>query len=183
MSRIHKTKPEEVDGEKITKAIANTIRGNGQSPGGDQAHNTKVKGMEKKKPRRNKDTAKVKDNVQEPEQEQAPRKESQKKRGKKNKTKDLCKDKGKGKGTNQASKPAMERVSTRRKGKRERRQRKRITSAVNRRITSLVQGATETDLCLLLDESSWRNGVYTFDHEAKRCFACESVPWPKRLGK
>ena len=64
------------------------------------------------------------------------------------------------------------------KGKRERRQRKRITSAVNRRFTSLIQGATETDLCLLLDESSWRNGVYTYDHEAKRCTTCESVPWP-----
>ena len=59
---------EEVDGEKITQAIANTIRGNGQSPGGGQGHNTKGKGMKKKKPRKSKDTAKVKDNVQEPEQ-------------------------------------------------------------------------------------------------------------------
>ena len=80
---------------------------------------------------------------------------------------------------NKASKQtSMERVSTRRKGKRERRQRKRITSAVNRQFTSLVQGPTETDLCFLLDESSWRNGVYTYDHEAKRCITCESVPRP-----
>ena len=49
---------------------------------------------------------------------------------------------------------------------------------MNRRFTSLVQDVTETDLCLLLDESSWRNGVYTYDHEAKRCITCESVPWP-----
>ena len=49
---------------------------------------------------------------------------------------------------------------------------------MNRRFTSLIQGATEIDLCLLLDESSWRNGVYTYDHEAKRCITCESVPWP-----
>ena len=40
---------EEVDGEKITQAIANTIRGNGQSPGGSQGHNTKGKGMKKEK--------------------------------------------------------------------------------------------------------------------------------------
>ena len=89
---------------------------------------------------------------------------------------------GQGQGQRERNKPSkqttMERVSTRRKGKRERRQRKRITSAVNRRFTSLVQGATETDLCLLLDESSWRNDVYNYDHEAKRCVACESVPWP-----
>ena len=89
---------------------------------------------------------------------------------------------GQGQGHRERYKPSkqtsMERVSTRRKGKRERRQRKRITSAVNRRFTSLLQGATETDLCLLLDESSWRNGVYTYHYEAKRCITCESVPWP-----
>ena len=90
--------PEEVDGEKKTQAIANTIRGNGQSPGGSQGHNTKGKGMKKKKLRKSKDTAKAKDNVQEPEQEQAPTKGSQKKQGKKSKTKDQGKDKGKGKG-------------------------------------------------------------------------------------
>ena len=73
---------EEVDGEKITQAIANTIRGNGQSPGGDQGHNTKEKGMKKKKPRKSKDTAKVKDNVQEPEQEQAPMKGSKARKAK-----------------------------------------------------------------------------------------------------
>ena len=87
-----------------------------------------------------------------------------------------------GQGQRERNKPSkqttMEKVSTRRTGKRRRTQRKRITSAVNRRFTSLVQGATETDLCLLLDEGSWRNGVYTFDHEAKRCITCESVPWP-----
>ena len=79
---------------------------------------------------------------------------------------------GKGQGQRERNKPSkqtsMERVSTRRKGKRQRRQRKRITSAVNRLFTSMVQCATETDLCLLLDESSWRNGVYTYDH-VSRC--------------
>ena len=115
--------------------------------------------------------------MQEPEQEQAPTKGSQKRQGKKSKTKDQGKNKGKGKGTNQASKPPWK-VSTKKKGKSQRMQRKRITSAVNRRFTSLVQGATETDLCLLLDEGSWRNGVYTCDHEAKRCITSESVPWP-----
>ena len=89
---------------------------------------------------------------------------------------------GQGQGQRQRNKPSkqtsMIRVSTRRNGKRRRRQRKRITIAVNRRFTSLVQGATETDLCLLLDEGSWRNGVYTYDHEAKRCITYESVPWP-----
>ena len=49
---------------------------------------------------------------------------------------------------------------------------------MNRRFASLVQDATETDLCLLLDEGSWRNGVYTYDHEAKRWITCESLPWP-----
>ena len=109
--------PEEVDGEKITQAIANTIRGNGQSPGGDQGHNTKGKGMKKKKLRKSKDTAKAKDNVQEPEQEQAPMKGSQKRQGKKSKTKDQGKDKGKGKGTNQASKPPWKESQPGGKGK------------------------------------------------------------------
>ena len=109
--------PEEVDGEKITQAIANTKRGNGQSTGGSQGHNTKGKGMKKKKLRKSKDTAKAKDNVQEPEQEQSPMKGSQKMQGKKSKTKDQGKDKGKGKGTNQASKPPWKESQPRRKGK------------------------------------------------------------------
>ena len=109
--------PEEVDGEKITQAIANTIRRNGQSPGGGQGHNTKGKGMKKKKLRKSKDTAKAKDNVQEPEQEQAPTKGSQKRQGKKSKTKDQGKDKGKGKGTNQASKPPWKESQPGGKGK------------------------------------------------------------------
>ena len=49
---------------------------------------------EKEKPRKSKDTAKVKDNVQESEQEQAPMKGSQKKQGKKGKTKDVGKGQG-----------------------------------------------------------------------------------------
>ena len=169
---------EEVDGEKITQAIANTIRGNGQSPGGCQVHNTKGKGMKKKKTRKSKDTsqgerqrarARTGTSANERKPEEARQEEQNQ-------------GLGQGQGQRERNKPSkqttMERVSTRRKGKRERRQRKRITSAVNRRFTSLVQGATETDLCLLLDESSWRNGVYTYDHEAKRCITCESVPWP-----
>ena len=108
---------EEVDGEKITQAIANTIRGNGQSPGVGQGQNTKGKGMKKKKPRKSKDTAQVKDNVQEPEQEQAPMKGSQKKQGKKGKTKDVGKDKGKRKGTKQASKPLWKESQPGGKGK------------------------------------------------------------------
>ena len=149
---------EDVDGEKVTQAIANTTRRKGQSPGGDQGHKRKWKGMKKKKLRKSKDTAKAKDNVQEQEQEQAPTKGSQKRQGKKSKTKDQGKDKGKGKGTNQTSKPPWKESQPGGKGKGKGGQRKRITSAVNQRFTSLVQGATERDLCLLLDEGSWRNG-------------------------
>ena len=74
--------------------------------------------MKKKKPWKSKDTAKVKDNVQEPEQEQASMKGSQKKQGKKGKTKDVGKDKGKGKGTNQVSKPPWKEFQPGEKGKR-----------------------------------------------------------------
>ena len=47
--------PEEVDGEKVTQAIANTIRGNGQSPGGapgaqyKRERNEEEKTMEKQR--------------------------------------------------------------------------------------------------------------------------------------
>ena len=88
--------PEEVDGEKITQAIANTIRRNGQSPGGGQGHNTKGKGMKKKKLRKSNDTAKQRArartgtsaNERKPEE---ARQEEQ--------------NQGPGQGTNQASKP------------------------------------------------------------------------------
>ena len=109
--------PEEVDGEKVTQAIANTTRRKGQSPGGDQGHNRKWKGMKLKKLRKSKDTAKAKDNVQEQEQEQAPNKGSQKRQGKKSTTKDQGKDKGKGKGTNQTSKPPWKEFQPGGKGK------------------------------------------------------------------
>ena len=105
-----------VDGETITQAIANKIRGNGQSPGGGQGHNTKAK-EGKKKVRKSKSAAKGKDNVPEPEQEQAPTKGEKKKQGKKNKSKDRDKDKGKGKGTNQANKPPWKESQTGGKGK------------------------------------------------------------------
>ena len=170
---------EEVDGEKITQAIANTTRRNGQSPGGGQGHNTKGKGMKKKKT-----TEKQRHSQGERQRARARTGTSanEKRKPEEARQEEQNQGLGQGQGQRERNKPSkqttMERVSTRRKGKRERRQRKRITSAVNRRFTSLVQGATETDLCLLLDESSWRNGVYTYDHEAKRCITCESVPWP-----
>ena len=153
--------PEEMDGEKIKQAIANTIRGNGQSPGGVQykrERNEEEKTT--KKPRHSqgeRQCARARTGTSANERKPEEAKQEEQKQGPR-----------RGQGQRERNKPSkqtsMERVSTRRKGKRQRRQRKRITSAVNRRFTSLVQGATETDLCLLLDESSWRNGVYTHDH-------------------
>ena len=117
-----------------------------------------------------KNAAKEKDNVQEPEQEQAQAKGEEE-----TKQKEQKQGPGQGQGQRERNKPSkhasVKRVSDRRKGK-------RITSGVSRLFASLVQGATETDLCLLLDEGSWRTGVYTYEHEAKRCITCESLPWP-----
>ena len=150
--------PEEVDGEKKRKR-SQTQYGEASNPLAGARSTTKGKGLKKKKLWKSKDTAKARDNVQEPEQKQAPTKGSQKRQGNTSKTKDdQGKDKGKGKGTNQTSKPSWKESQPGGKGKGKGGQRKRITSAVNRRFTSLVQGVTETDLCFLFDEGSWRNG-------------------------
>ena len=71
-------------------------------PWRDQEHNTNVT-VQKKKPRKAKDAAKVKDNAQEPKQEQAPAKGRQKKQSKKIKTKDQGKDKDKKEQNQQAN--------------------------------------------------------------------------------
>ena len=169
---------EEVDGEKKNASNRKYNTGKRAIPWRVPGAQYKRERMKKKKPGKSKDTsqgegqrarARTGTSANERKPEEARQEEQNQ-------------GLGQGQGQRERNKPSkqttMERVSTRRKGKRERRQRKRITSAVNRRFTSLVQGATETDLCLFLDESSWRNGVYTYDHEAKRFITCESVPWP-----
>ena len=168
--------PEEVDGEKITKAIAHTIRvtGNPWRVPGAQYQTDSTQEKATKSPKRS----------QGERQRARARAGTSASEGRPEEGKEEKQNQGPGQGQgqrkrNQTSKQTlMERVSTRRKGKRQWREGKRITSAVKSSFVSLVEGATETDLCLILDDGSWRNGAYTHDHGTKRCITCDSLFWP-----
>ena len=113
--------PEEVDGEKRTQAIANTIRGNGQSPGGRPGAQYKRERNEEEK------TTKKQRHSQGERQRARARTGTSANERKPEEARQEEQNQGPGQGQRQRerNKPSkqtsMERVSTRRKGKRQRR--------------------------------------------------------------
>ena len=163
----------EIDGEIITQASANSLRRNGQSPG--EGKGTIPKGKEGRKIH-----GKEKRSQGERQRARARARTGASERRGRNKAKRAkarTRARTRAKGREQTKQARLRGTSLRQE------EREKATAAKEKdhewsksAVASLVQGATETDRCLLLDEGSWRTGVYTYEHEAKRCITCESLP-------
>ena len=126
MSRIHKTNQKKwMEKNNASNRKYNT--GKRAIPWRGQGAQHKRERNEKKKPRKSKDTAKVKDNCARARTGTSANERKPEEARQEGKTKDV----GKGKGTNQASKPPWKESQPGGKGKRERRQRKCTESTVH----------------------------------------------------